>query len=159
MADEIVWTVMTDPRAAPLIEQLNRHYVELYAEEFGEDATGEMTRYPPERFMPPEGAFMLILRGGVAIAGGAFKSYGPDTAEIKRMWTDENHRREGLAQKVLDQLEMQAKRQGYSKIYLTTGFLQTPAMALYQRAGYTPLFDTSVDPRTYGVMPFEKALG
>jgi len=159
MADEIVWTVMTDPRAAPLIEQLHRHYVELYAEEFGEDATGEMTRYPPERFMPPEGNFMLILRDGVAIAGGAFKSYGPGTAEIKRMWTDENRRREGLAQKVLDQLEAQARRQGYSKIYLTTGFLQTPAMALYQRAGYTPLFDTSADPRTYVVMPFEKALG
>jgi GNAT superfamily N-acetyltransferase len=159
MVDEIVWTVMTDPRAAPLIEQLNRHYVELYAEEFGEEAAAEMTRYPPERFMPPEGAFMLILRDGVAIAGGAFKSYGPETAEIKRMWTDERRRREGLAQKVLGLLEAKAKRQGYTKMYLTTGYRQTPAMALYQRAGYTPLFDTAADLRTYVVLPFEKSLG
>lgn len=158
MVDEIVWTSPTDARAEPLVRQLTKHYADLYAKEFGEEATGEMTRYPPERFMPPEGAFMLILRDGVAIAGGAFKSYGPDTAEIKRMWTDENHRREGLAQRVLAALEAQAKRQGYSKIYLTTGFKQAPAVALYRHAGYTPMFDTSADPRTYLVLPFEKEL-
>jgi GNAT superfamily N-acetyltransferase len=158
MADEIVWTSVTDPRAAPLVEQLTRHYTDLYAEEFGEEATGEMTRYPPERFAPPEGAFVLLLRDGVAIAGGAFKSHGPDTAEIKRMWTDENHRREGLALKVLAELEAQARRQGYRRTYLTTGFRQTPAVALYRNAGYTPLFDVDGDLRSYVVLPFEKAL-
>lgn len=158
MADEFVYTTMHDPRALPLIEALSEHYERLYGEEFGEEATGEMTRYPAERFMPPEGNFVLLLRDGAAIAGGAFKSYGPVTAEIKRMWTHADYQRQGLAMKILAELETQAQRQGYTRSYLTTGYLQAPAIALYQRAGYTPLFDTGADLRTYGVLPFEKTL-
>ncbi|MDG7107423.1 hypothetical protein OVN84_10695, partial [Streptococcus pneumoniae] len=42
--------------------------------------------------------------------------------------------------------------------YLTTGFRQPEAKGLYLGLGYTPLFDLDVDPETYGILPFEKAL-
>lgn len=158
MADVFIYASMTDPRAQPLIDALSDDYVRLYAEEYGEEATKEMTRYPAERFAPPAGAFLLLQRDGVTIGGGAFKSYGPDTAEFKRIWVHEDYRRQGLAQKILVELEAQAARQGYTRVYLTTGFRQPAATALYLRSGYTPLFDTQADPATIVTLPFEKAL-
>ena len=147
-----------DPLAQPLVEQLTEEYQSRYGDFFGEPASVEMNRYPPELFAPPEGNFVLLLRSGRAIAGGAFKRYDADTAELKRVWTDRDHRRQGLAKKILVELEAQALRQGYRRLYLTTGFRQPEAKHLYLETGYTPLFDLDRDPQYYGALPFEKAL-
>jgi hypothetical protein len=61
-----------------------------------------------------------------------------------------------LARRLLVELEAQAARQGYRRIYLTTGFRQPEAVGLYLNNGYTALFDTSVDPEIYKSLPFEK---
>ncbi|RJG40544.1 GNAT family N-acetyltransferase [Mesorhizobium sp. DCY119] len=156
MTDSFLYTTPLDTRAKPLIEALTYEYESRYGTYWGEPASTEMTRYPAELFAPPHGAFVLLLRGGVAIAGGAFKRYDEQTAEFKRVWTHVDLRRQGLARKVLDELELQAARQGYSRIYLTTGFRQPEAAGLYLTTGYTALFDTSVDPEIYGSLPFEK---
>ena len=160
MTDRFIYTVMDDPRAQPLIDALSADYIRLYGEEYGDDAALEMTRYPAERFMAPEGAFLLLQRDGVTIGGGAFKSYGPNTgtAEFKRIWVHDNFRRQGLAQKILVELEAQAARQGYQRVYLTTGFRQAAATALYTASGYTPLFDAGADLKALMKLPFEKAL-
>ena len=50
----------------------------------------------------------------------------------------------------------QVVRQGYSRGYLTTGFRQPEAVALYLGHGYTPLFDLAQDPATIGSLPFQK---
>jgi GNAT superfamily N-acetyltransferase len=154
--DVFILTSPDDERAAQLIQSLAAHYEDLYGEEFGEAATGEISRYPAWRFAPPDGAFILLQRDGLTICGGGFKRRDEQTAEIKRVWTHPDHLRQGLARRLLARLENQASRQGYSRLYLTTGYLQTPAMQLYRNAGYRPLFDSSVDPRVYGLMPFEK---
>jgi GNAT superfamily N-acetyltransferase len=157
--DVFILTSPDDARAAFLLESLAGHYEELYGEEFGEAATSEITRYPASRFMPPDGAFILLQRGGLTICGGGFKRRGDDgTAEIKRVWTHPDYLRQGLARRLMRRLEAQASLQGYSRLYLTTGFLQQPAMQLYLNAGYRPLFDSAADPHSLVLMPFEKDL-
>jgi hypothetical protein len=59
---------------------------------------------------------------------------------------------------VLQELEQQAIRQGYARVYLTTGFRQPEAVGLYLTNGYRALFDTSADPETIRSLPFEKWL-
>lgn len=156
MTDGFLYTTPLDPRALPLIEALTWEYETRYGNYWGEPAGAEMTRYPAELFAPPHGAFVLLMRDGAAIAGGAFKRYDEHTAELKRVWTHVDLRRQGLARIVLAELEAQAARQGYSRIYLTTGFRQPEAAGLYLSTGYTALFDTSVDPEIHGSLPFEK---
>jgi N-acetylglutamate synthase-like GNAT family acetyltransferase len=90
------------------------------------------------------------------MGGGAFKYYDGETAEFKRIWTRSDLRRQGLARKVLVELEVQAARQGYQRVYLTTGFRQPEAVGLYLNYGYTALFDPKVDPEIYKTLPFEK---
>lgn len=77
---------------------------------------------------------------------------------MKRIWTDSEFRRQGLARRIVAELELQAIRQGYGRIFLTTGFRQPEAKGLYLETGYTPLFDVTVDPEIYGKLGFEKEL-
>ncbi|KQN78286.1 MULTISPECIES: GNAT family N-acetyltransferase [unclassified Devosia] len=159
MTDSFLYTLPTDPVALPLVEQLTEEYQTRYGNYFEEGgAAQEMNRYPPERFGAPDGAFVLLLRNGKPIAGGAFMRYDETTAEFKRVWTDRDHRRQGLARKILVELEAQALRQGYGRVYLTTGFRQPEARELYLRTGYTALFDLQADPESIQILAFEKAL-
>ena len=159
-ADEFRYVEATDVLARPLLDELEYEYDTRYGDFFGERASTELSRYPAELFAPSHGgAFVLLLRAGTPIAGGAFKRYDERTAELKRIWTSSAHRRQGLARRVVDELEAEAARQGYGRIYLTTGPRQPEAKALYLAAGYRPLYDTALTPEEVGIHPFEKALG
>lgn len=158
MTDSFLYTTPNAEISRPLIEQLTVEYRNRYGNYFGEDSSAEMNRYPPERFADPDGAFVLLLRDGKPIAGGAFMRYDDTTAEFKRMWTDIDHRRQGLAQRVLAELESRAAAKGYGRVYLTTGFRQPEAAKLYLKSGYTALFDVTADPETIQILPFEKVL-
>lgn len=157
MSDTLIYTSPLDPRAKPLIDELIEEYDSRYGSYFNaEGAVAELNRYPPEAFAPPSGNFLLLIRDGETIGGGAFKHYDERTAEFKRIWTRRDLRRQGLARTVLVELEAQAARQGYERVYLTTGFRQPEAVGLYLTYGYTALFDPSIDPEIYKTLPFEK---
>ncbi|MGY1693342.1 MULTISPECIES: GNAT family N-acetyltransferase [unclassified Geodermatophilus] len=133
-----------DPLAAPLFAELAAEYDARYGDLFG-GAHEELTRYPVEEFLPPDGELVLLLAGGTPVAGGAYRRHAdPGTAEVKRMWTAATHRRRGLARQVLAELETRAAARGYSRLFLTTGPRQPEAKALYLTAGWTPLFDPAV---------------
>lgn len=141
-ADEhFVLVSVRDPRAQPLFEELEFEYRSRYADVISpEDLRNEMTRYADEAFEPPHGAFVLLLRDGVAIAGGAFMPHADSgTAEFKRIWASRHQRRQGLARRVLVELEAQAVRLGYTRVFLGTGPRQPEAIALYRNSGYTLL--------------------
>ena len=72
-----------------------------------------------------------------AIACGAFKKYSDSKVEIKRMYVVENFRGQGIAQKVLAELEKWAGELNFSECILETGKKQPEAISLYQKAGYT----------------------
>lgn len=160
MSDQFYYTTPLDPLAQPLIDELTFEYDSRYAAFYAvEGGTREMDRYSPDAFLPPHGNFVLLLRDGQAIAGGAFiRHEDRGTAELKRIWTHSGYRRQGLARRVLVELEEQAVRQGYSRAYLTTGFRQPEAVALYLTNGYSALYDTGADPETLRKLPFEKSL-
>ncbi|MEY9954229.1 GNAT superfamily N-acetyltransferase [Leifsonia sp. EB34] len=159
-ADEFRYVQATDELAGPLLAELELEYDTRYGDFFGERASTELSRYPAELFSASHGgAFVLLLRGGVPIAGGAFKRVDDETAELKRIWTSSAHRRQGLARRVVEELEAEAARRGYTRVYLTTGPRQPEAKALYLAAGYSPLFDTTLPAEEVGIHPFEKDLG
>jgi polar amino acid transport system permease protein len=157
--DRFVYVSADDPAAEPLLRELEHEYDSRYGEFFGEKASAEIRRYPASAFSPDEGgAFVLLLRDGVAIAGGAYKRFDERTAELKRIWTSSTHRRQGLARRVVKELEDEAVRRGYTRAYLTTGPRQPEAKHLYFQTGYTPLFDTALEPEEVIVHGFAKSL-
>ncbi|CAG9199853.1 GCN5-related N-acetyltransferase [Paraburkholderia caribensis] len=161
MSTIVVDTTPRDPRAKPLLDALQWEYATRY-EDFRKDggaaAAQEMSRYPAELFAPPEGAFILLIRDGETIGGGGFKRYDARTAELKRIWTRDDLRRQGLARRVVQELELRALEQGYTRVYLTTGFKQPEAWALYEKTGYAKLFDSALPPEVHVHLRFGKDL-
>src|ERR1700722_4067580 len=139
--ERFVYVSVHDPLARRLFDELVYEYSSRYEGLINPgDIEDELRRYPAEAFAPPNGAFVLLLRDGQAIAGGALMSHpDPGTTEFKRIWASRNHRRQGLARRVLAELEAQAVRQGYTRVFLGTGPRQPEAIALYQTSGYTLL--------------------
>ena len=109
-------------------------------------------------FSPPHGRFLIgylarsrrYLAGaairpaldgpaGAAVACGGWRTHAPGTAEIKRMFVAAAARRRGLAARILAELERTAADAGFTTMLLETGDAQPEAIALYTRAGYTPV--------------------
>jgi GNAT superfamily N-acetyltransferase len=143
--------------AGPLLAELAIEYTDRYGGDAGQKHR-ELRAYPAEEFEPPAGALVVATLNGVAVAGGAFRRYDTETAELKRIWTASGHRRRGYGKFVVAELEAIALQRGYTRVYLQTGWRQPEAVALYLAAGYTPLFDRSLPSEEIGPHPFEKLL-
>jgi len=71
-----------------------------------------------------------------AVSCGALKEYGPQTMEIKRMFTLPESRGKGIATIVLKEMENWAAEMSCKKCILETGKRQPEAIALYKKNGY-----------------------
>ena len=142
------------PELQPIIEGLFAEYAARYGNYFSRDAEVELTEW----YLPPQGLFIVLERDGEIIATGAYKPFDASTAEIKRIWTHSALRHQGLAVRVVQELEYRAQLAGYSHIYLTTGFRQPEAVRLYLRQGYAPQFDVNRDPHEYSLPPYDGRL-
>ncbi|OBG17627.1 GNAT family acetyltransferase [Mycolicibacterium celeriflavum] len=127
-----------DPLAEPLLAELAVEYARRY----GSTAQRVMTwlrSHPADEFEAPHGGLLIGLRAGRPVTGGAFRRFDADTAELKRIWTDSDHRQRGYANALLGELEREIAVRGYARVYLTTGDRQPEAEALYLSAGYARL--------------------
>lgn len=138
----------------PIIDGLFGEYSARYGDYFSKDAEVELTEW----YLPPQGLFIVLERDGEIVAMGAYKPFDEHTAEIKRIWTDKSLRQQGLAARIVQELECRAVLAGYSQIYLTTGFRQPEAVKLYLSQGYAAQFDLNRDPEEYSQPPFDGRL-
>lgn len=156
--DRLVHTTPGDALVAPVLADLEREYDGRYGTFFGEPASVEISRYPASAFSAPDGTFVVLVRDGRAISGGAFMLVGERTVEVKRMWTHSEFRGRGLARVILSELEAEARRRGHTRVVLSTGPRQPEAVRLYLATGYTPLFDQSLSADEIVIHEFSKEL-
>ena len=127
-----------DPLAEPLLAELTVEYAGRYGAP--EDAVSNWLRkYPSDEFAAPGGGLLIGLLDELPVTGGAYRRFDATTAELKRIWTDSQYRRRGLAKALLVALETEIAARGYRRVYLTTGDRQPEAEALYLASGYTRL--------------------
>ena len=80
---------------------------------------------------------VVAYENNIPAGCGAIKEYKPDSMEVKRMYVLPEHRKKGIASKILDELEIWASELFYSKCILETGKGQPEAIELYKKKGYT----------------------
>ena len=85
------------------------------------------------------GVFVIATSAGRPVACGGVQRLDPHTAEIKRMWVADDWRGAGLGTRVLRHLEAEARRLRHRRVVLDTNATLTEAVAMYERAGYTPI--------------------
>ena len=71
-----------------------------------------------------------------AVGCGALKPFDIESIEIKRMFTQSEARANGIATKILQELEAWAKELNYKSCILETGIRQIEAIALYKKNSY-----------------------
>ncbi|MGD9427293.1 GNAT family N-acetyltransferase [Pantoea sp. NSTU24] len=144
------------PELQPILSGLFGEYSARYGDFFSR--RNELELELTEWYLPPQGLFIVLERDGEIIAMGAYKPYDTRTAELKRIWTRSDLRRQGLALVVLQELERRALQAGYQRLFLTTGFRQPEAVRLYTGHGYQPQCDLSGDLERYGQPPHDGRL-
>ncbi|GAA5072031.1 bifunctional helix-turn-helix transcriptional regulator/GNAT family N-acetyltransferase [Lysobacter panacisoli] len=110
----------------------------------------------PQELVPPSGVLLLARLDEHALGCGALKVLGRGVGEIKRMWVAPSARGLGIAQRLLDALELQARDMGLRTIRLDTNRSLTEARALYARSGYREIAPYNDNP--YADHWFEKRL-
>ena len=122
---------LSSPTAQALIAALNDELRSRYSEH----GVGYF-RLDPEEVRPGRGAFLVAYLGGIPVGCGAVRMLDDGTAEIKRMYVAPAFRQRGVARRVLETLEREARELGLTRLMLETGTRQPEAIALYESAGY-----------------------
>jgi len=78
-----------------------------------------------------------VYKDSIAVGCGAMREYTRDVIEIKRMFVRPEYRSQGIARRILSELEYWAKELNYSGCILETGKKQPEAIRLYQKSGYS----------------------
>ncbi len=115
---------------------LEQYYAEL-ASRF-DDGFDPLTgnNFDPAEMTPPKGWFAIARLAGRAAGCGALKRIDGGRGEIKRVWIDKSARGLGLAGKIMDRLEAQARAAGFSSVVLDTNKTLVEARAMYLKRGY-----------------------
>ncbi|MEI4272781.1 GNAT family N-acetyltransferase [Klenkia sp. LSe6-5] len=121
-----------DPQVQVLVEAVQQEYVARYG---GRDAM----EVDPAEVLPPRGLLLVADVDGRAVGCGAWRVHTVGTVELKRMYVVPAARRRGVAERLLAALEATARAAGHRRVVLNTGDRQPEALALYARAGYTPV--------------------
>ena len=79
---------------------------------------------------------IVVFKDGTPVGCGAIKPFSATEAEVKRMFVNPDYRNQGIAAKILNELEYRATEMGFSACVLETGKKQPEAIALYQKVGY-----------------------
>lgn len=79
---------------------------------------------------------IIAYDDSIPVGCGAIKKYDDESMEIKRMFVPENMRGKGIANLVLNELQVWASELGYSKCVLETGDKMMEAIGLYKKNGF-----------------------
>jgi GNAT superfamily N-acetyltransferase len=109
-------------------------------------------------FEPPDGVFLVTRVDCRAVACGGVCRFDAARAELKRMYVLPGSRGTGLGRLLLEALQREARRLGYTGIVLETGDKQPEALGLYASAGYGPIPCYGVYATRALSMCFEKTL-
>lgn len=101
---------------------------------------------------------VLAYQNDTPVGCGAIKEYAPGIMEVKRMYTSPESRGQGIASRVLGELERWASELAYEKCILETGKKQPEAISLYKKSGYQSIPNYGQYAEVEDSVCFEKVL-
>lgn len=125
---KVVKTTSKNPDFLSLIKTFDKYLWERYPE--------LKTNYWGNNIIELNWNVVVIYLDEKPVACGCFKKYDKNTIEIKRMFVSPEVRGLGLAQRVLQELELWAQELDFSISVLETLHKQQEAISLYQKVGY-----------------------
>jgi GNAT superfamily N-acetyltransferase len=90
-----------------------------------------------KKYGPPAGLTLIAKRGDVYTGAAAYRDLGDGTCEMKRMFVLDEFQGQGTGRALCAELISRARAAGFSKMRLDTGVMQTEAIAMYRRFGFS----------------------
>ncbi|MFA6857099.1 MAG: GNAT family N-acetyltransferase [Treponema sp.] len=131
MTYNIIRTDGTNKDFIELCRMLDENLDEIVGKKF------QRSQYAPYNTLENIHHVLIAYDGTKAIAGGSFKEYDKENAELKRVFVQKEYQRQGIAKNLVLSLERWAVSCGYSQMILETGEPLTAAMSLYRNLGYS----------------------
>lgn len=125
---------LLDPEARALTAALDAEMSAAYPDE---DAC--RFKLHDEELGPGRGTFLVAREAGAPVGCGAVRLLDDGRAEVKRMYVLPERRGEGVGYALLTALEAFAAEHGVRTVVIETGSRLTQAVAMYERAGYSPI--------------------
>ena len=82
---------------------------------------------------------MLVNQDDEVLGGAGFAEYNgsQDVAEVQKLYLFDEAKGKGYSYKLMEQVELEAKKAGYKQMYLETHRNLPIAIILYKKLGYT----------------------
>ena len=101
---------------------------------------------------------VLAVCDGAAIGCAGLKSYSDTDAEVKRVWVEPAYRGQGVASRLMDEIEEKARQMGFRRVILQTRPIMPDAVALYTKRGYALIPNYPPYDRLEGAVCYAKLL-
>lgn len=104
---------------------------------------------------------LLAYDNNKAIACAALKPINEMTAEIARVYTEEEYRGRGIAKILINEIIEYAKENGYKELILDTWKTNTAAKTLYEKLGFIEMeaFDIDKLKKSFSISDEDKLKG
>lgn len=79
---------------------------------------------------------IVAYDGDITVGCASFKFFAPGIAEVKRVFVKQDYRKKKIGLKLMQEIEIHAKKKGYTNLVLETGELLREATSLYRQLGY-----------------------
>jgi len=112
-----------------LVASLNEYLLKLTPPEF-------VFHLTVEQMAEPDVTVWIARDNGKAIGCGALKRHDSRIAEVKRMFTHEDYRGQGIGRRILGEILNAAADEGIEEVVLETGDQHPAAWAIYEKAGF-----------------------
>src|SRR5262245_42107871 len=128
-------------QVAALWSRINRELApagmeELFEQYIATTISGELVHLPEVFFEAKKNAFWVVDRQGAIVGCFGIESHGEVDTELRRMYLDRGFRGTGLAKRMLQCAEEQARSLGFHKMLVSTAEIQRAADRFYRRNGY-----------------------
>ena len=81
-------------------------------------------------------AFWVVESANEIVGSFGIEGRGVDDTELRRMYLDEGYRGLGIAQRMLDHAQAEARTLGFTKMLVSSAQIQETAVSFYRKSGF-----------------------
>jgi N-acetylglutamate synthase-like GNAT family acetyltransferase len=124
-----LWTRINRELAPPGMEEMFERYIAT-------TINGELKQLLEVFSEEKRNAFWIVESGNEIVGCFGIESHGADDTELRRMYLDKGYRGAGIAQRMLDHAQSEARAFGFKKMILSTAEIQRSALGFYRKSGF-----------------------
>jgi N-acetylglutamate synthase-like GNAT family acetyltransferase len=124
-----LWTRINRELAPDGMQELFEQYIATIID-------GELRRLPEIFSKTKRNAFWVIESVNEIVGCFGIESQGVTDTELRRMYLDANYRGSGIAQRMLDHAQAEARALGFTKMILSSAQIQEAAVNFYRKSGF-----------------------